>query len=66
MNTIKMMGKRESRKMVAGFLGTVQGLSYQEAVANLHADARDYGYHYEVVSEARIKLAEMVRQGVLR
>lgn len=45
------------RTAVENFLGTVSGLSYNDAVANCMQDARDYRWSSETVAAIREGLA---------
>ena len=43
---------------VANFLGSLGGMTYQEAVGNCEMDARSYGWNYETSGAIREALVE--------
>lgn len=49
---------RINRIAVSNFLASLQGLSYQEAVANCELDARAYGWNFATTA--------MIREGLCR
>ena len=55
MSNIEALANRPKVKKVAvmNFLGSVGGLTYQEAVSNCELDARSYGWNYETVGAIR-------------
>lgn len=47
-----------NRVAVENFLGSLEGMTYQEAVANCEMDARIYGWNHETVGAIREGLIE--------
>jgi hypothetical protein len=55
MSTISELASRPKVKKTAvlNFLASLNGLTYQEAVANCELDARSYGWNYETSGAIR-------------
>lgn len=51
-------GKKVNKTAVENFLGSLSGLSYQEAVGNCEMDAKSYKWNRQTSSAIRIGLVE--------